>query len=344
MAEGKTLKELAELVGGVLRGDGSTIITGVASIEEAKKGDITFLSHTRYRRFLATTGASAIVISPELADTAEGRNLIVVKNPYLAFARIMASIKPVRHPPAGIHPTAHIDPSASIGRDVSIQAGVFISRGVKLGDRVVLYPGVYVGEDVEIGSESIIYSNVSIREGSRIGQRVVIHCNSVVGSDGFGYVRDGTRHVKIPQVGTVVIEDDVEIGACVTIDRATTGTTVIGRGTKIDNLVQIAHNVRIGEDTIVVAQVGIAGSVKVGNRVILAGQVAVTEHLEIVDDCVIGMKSLVSSTIRDKGAYTGYPLMEHRRWLKLQALVQKLPELKEKLRELEERIERLEKK
>ncbi len=344
MAEGKRLEELAELVGGTLRGDGSVVITGVASLEEACKGDITFLSHPRYKRFLATTKASAVVVSPELADTMAGRNLIVVQNPYLAFARIMASIGPTRHPSPGIHPSAFIDPSATIGEDVSIQAGVFLSRGATVGNNVVLYPGVYVGEDVEIGADTIIHSNVSIREGVRIGHRVIIHCNSVIGSDGFGYTQVGSRHVKIPQVGTVVIADDVEIGACVTIDRATTGATVIGRGTKIDNLVQIGHNVKIGEDTIIVAQNGIAGSAKVGNNVTLAGQVGVTGHLEIADGCVIGAKSLVSSSIRTRGVYTGYPLGEHKRWLKAQTLVQKLPELKEKLKELEERLEKLEKK
>ncbi len=344
MAEGKRLEELTELVGGTLLGDGSVVITGVASLEEACKGDITFLSHPRYKRFLATTKASAVVVSPELADIMADRNLIVVHNPYLAFARIMASIRPTRHPSPGIHPAAFIDPSATIGEDVSIQAGVFLSKGARVGNNVVLYPGVYVGENAEIGDDTVIYSNVSIREESKIGKRVIIHCNSVIGSDGFGYIQDGGRHHKIPQVGTVVVEDDVEIGACVTIDRATTGATIIGRGTKIDNLVQIGHNVKVGEDTIIVAQVGIAGSARIGNRVTLAGQSGVLGHLEIVDDCVIGTKSLVSSSIKNKGTYTGYPLLEHKRWLKAQTLVQKLPEIKDKIKELEERLERLEKK
>ncbi len=344
MAEGKRLKELAELVGGFLKGDEATLITGVASLEEAKAGDITFLSHQRYKRFLATTGASAIVVSPEVAESVEGKNLIVVENPYLAFAKIMSHLKPVTHPPAGISPEAHIDPSATIGSDVSIQAGVFISKGAKVGNRVVLYSGVYIGDNAEIGDDTVIYPNVSIREESKIGRRVIIHCNSVIGSDGFGYISEGGKHHKIPQVGTVVVEDDVEIGACVTIDRATTGSTVIGKGTKIDNLVQIAHNVRIGENSIVVAQAGVAGSAKIGNRVTLAGQVGVAGHLEITDDCVIGAKSLVSSSVKNKGAYTGYPLLEHKRWLKAQTLVQKLPEIKDKLRELEERLNRLEKK
>ena len=339
-----TLKELAELVGGTLRGDGLLKITGVASLEDARGGDISFVSSPRYRKLAATTEASALVVSPQLADTVKDKPLIVAEDPYRAFAKIIAYFVPLRHPFSGISKEAFIDPSATIADGVTIGAGVFVAAGAQIGSRTVLYPGVFVGEDVVIGEDTLIYSNVSIREGSKIGSRVVIHCNSVVGSDGFGYIPDGRKHMKIPQVGNVVIEDDVEIGACVTIDRATTGTTLIGRGTKIDNLVQIGHNVKVGHNTIIVAQNAIAGSVRVGNNVTLAGQVGIVGHIDIADGTVVGAKSLVTSAIKDGGNYTGYPAIEHKRWLRAQAIVSKLPELNERLKELEQKVKRLEKK
>ncbi len=338
----KTLEEIADVVGGRVIGDGSVKVRSVAGIEDASEGDITFVSNPRYLKYLPETAASAVIVA-EGTDAACGKNLLVVKDPYLAFAAVLEVLKPVRLPERAIHPKAEIHPRARVGRNVAIQAYAVVEEGARVSDGVVIFPGVYVGPDVEIGEDSIIYANVSIRESTRIGKRVIIHCNSVIGSDGFGYAREGERHRKIPQTGIVRIEDDVEIGASVTIDRATMGETVIGRGTKIDNLVQIAHNVRIGEDSIIVAQVGVSGSTTIGSRVTLAGQTGVAGHISIADDCVVGAKSGVTNDIRKKGVYTGYPVIPHAEWLRAQGVFARLPEIRKRLLELERRLDEIEK-
>ena len=330
------LHDLARAVGGKVVGDGEALISGVAPIDEAGEGDITFLANPRYIRHLKDSKASGVIAEEPIG----GFNTLVVDNPYLAFAKILSLFYPQERPEPGIHPSAVVDPTATLGRDVTVLPWVFIGRKARIGDRVVLHPGVYVGEGVEIGDDSIIYPNVSIREGCRIGRRVIIHCNTVVGSDGFGYARDGERHVKVPQIGIVRIEDDVEIGACVTIDRATMGETVIGEGTKIDNLVQIAHNVKVGRDTIIVAQVGIAGSTRIGNRVTLAGQVGIVGHLTIGDGSVVAAQSGVAKDLPPGGTFSGTPAIPHREWLRVQTVLPRLPELKREVdrlrRELEE--------
>ncbi len=331
------LKDLARTVEGRVTGDEETIITGVAPIERAGKGDITFIANPRYAPYLKQTGASAIISRTPV----EGMTTLVVDNPYLAFAKILSLFHPGERPEAGIHPQAFISPTARLGEDVYVGPFAYIGEGVRIGNRVVIHPCVFVGDRVEIGDDSIVYPNVSIREGCRIGKRVVIHCNSVVGSDGFGYARDGGEHVKIPQVGIVRIEDDVEIGACVTIDRATMGETLIGRGTKIDNLVQIAHNVEIGEGSIIVAQVGIAGSSRVGRGVTLAGQVGVVGHVSIGDGCTVGAQSGVAKDLPPGGTFSGTPAIPHKDWLKVQALLPKLPDLNREVRELKKELEAL---
>ncbi|MEE9614646.1 MAG: UDP-3-O-(3-hydroxymyristoyl)glucosamine N-acyltransferase [Thermodesulfobacteriota bacterium] len=339
----KTLEELAVLVGGRVAGDGSVVITGAAGLEGAGPGDISFCASSKYARLLEATDAGAVIVRDGGAgDEGKGINLLLVENPMLAWTAILKELSPQPPPPPGVHPGAEVHPDAVFGRDVSIGANAFVDCGVRLGDGVVIMPGVYIGRDVRIGDGTVIYPNVSIREGTKIGKRVVIHCNSVIGGDGFGYVKVGSRHHKIPQVGIVRIGDDVEIGACVTVDRATTGETVIGRGTKIDNLVQFGHNVRIGEDAIIVAQVGIAGSTTVGNRVTLAGQAGVIDHIEIGDDTTVGAQSLVKNILPPKGVFTGYPALPHGEWLRAQSIFSKLPEMKKKLRELEKKVEALE--
>ena len=337
----KTLRELAGLVGGDIAGDENVIINGVASIDTAKEGDITFIAGPKYIAGISGTKASAIIASPEIKER-HGRNFLYVKNPYLAFAKTLAFFNPPHLPYQGVYPGAYIHHTAEIGSSVSIYPYVYIDEGANIGDRAVLYPGVYIGRDASIGDDTVLYSNVSVRERCRIGKRVIIHCNSVVGSDGFGFAKDGSEYHKIPQIGIVRIEDDVEVGACVTIDRATLGETVVGRGTKIDNLVQIAHNVTIGEDSVIVAQAGIAGSTKLGNRVTLAGQVGVVGHIEITDDVVIGSQSGVAQDITDKGVFSGTPAIPHREWLKAQNIFAKLPEMRKKILELEKRVEELE--
>ncbi|MBI5327078.1 MAG: UDP-3-O-(3-hydroxymyristoyl)glucosamine N-acyltransferase [Deltaproteobacteria bacterium] len=347
--QSKTLKELACLVDGEVSGDGNIVITGVAGIDNAKQGEITFIANPKYAAWISNTRASAIILSPDIkahdglsAAEQAGKNFLYVKNPYLAFAKILAVFNPSPIPYIGIHPHAHIHHTAEIGSDISIYPHVYIDKDANIGDRVTLYPGVYIGRDASIGDDTVLYSNVSVREGCFIGKRVIIHCNSVVGSDGFGFAKDGVRYHKIPQTGIVKIGDDVEIGACVAIDRATFGQTAIGRGSKIDNLVQIAHNVEIGEDSVIVAQVGIAGSTKIGNRVTLAGQVGVADHMEIGDDVIIGSQSGVTHDIPSKQVFSGMPAIPHREWLKSANIFAKLPDIRKMLLELEKRVEELE--
>lgn len=339
--QNKTLKELAVLVGGDIAGDENTAISKVAGIDNAGQGDITFIANPKYIAMISSAKASAFIVSPDVKAQA-GKNFLYVKNPYLAFAKLLALFNPLPLPYKGIHPDAYIHRTAAIGSSVSIYPHVFIDEDAVIGDRVALYPGVFIGRGAKVGDDTVLYSNVSVREGCSIGRRVIIHCNSVVGSDGFGFAKDGQKYHKIPQVGIVRIEDDVEIGACVTIDRATLGETVVGRGTKIDNLVQIAHNVTIGQDCIVVAQAGIAGSTKIGNRVTLAGQVGVVGHIEIGDDVIIGSQSGVAHDITSKGVFSGSPAIPHREWLKAQNIFAKLPEMRKTLLELEKRVKELE--
>ncbi len=330
----KRLKKLAELVGGGVAGDGDIIISGVAGIETAREGEITFIANPKYKRMVLTSRASAIISDSPV----EGKPTLITPNPYLAFARILELYHPTIIEEEGIDPTAIVSTDAYIDKGVWISSHVYIGRGTRIGERVKIFPGVYIGNGVEIGNDTIIHANVSIREGTRIGKRVIIHCNSVLGSDGFGFAKDGTRYVKVPQVGRVRIEDDVEIGACVTIDRATMGETVIGRGTKIDNLVQIAHNVEIGEDSLIIAQVGISGSTRIGRRVTLAGQAGIVGHITVGDDTTIGAQSGVIGELKPGGTYTGTPAIPHRDWQKIQALLKKLPEMRREIIALREEI------
>jgi UDP-3-O-[3-hydroxymyristoyl] glucosamine N-acyltransferase len=280
----KKLKELAQWVEGTVVGDGEIEISGVASIEEARQGQITFISNPKYLPHLSKTQASAVIVSKEV--TQADKPLLCVTDPQSAFAKVLAlfSLKPYQ--PKGIDPKAWISPTARLGKDVTVYPFVYVGDRCSIGDRVTFYPGVFVGEDSAIGEDSILYPNVSVYPGTIVGKRVILHGGAVVGGDGFGYVKEGKRNVKIPQVGTVEIEDDVEIGANTTIDRATLGKTIIRRGVKIDNLVMVAHNVVIGEDSILVAQVGVAGSTKIGSNVTLAGQVGVAGHIEIGDNAM----------------------------------------------------------
>jgi UDP-3-O-[3-hydroxymyristoyl] glucosamine N-acyltransferase len=336
---GKTLEELASLTGASVKGYGKELITGFASLEEAGAGDIAFAAGKKYFAAAKASKASAIIADSEIEGVA---NLLLAKNPQLAFVKVLEALSPRQLPVPGISPRAEVHPGASVGKDVSIQSFVVVEEGASVGEGTVLYPGVFVGRGAKVGRGCILYQGVAVREGCVIGDNVIIHCNSVVGSDGFGYVRDRAAYVKVPQKGIVRIEDDVELGACVTVDRAALGETVIGRGTKIDNLVQIAHNVRIGEDTIIVAQAGIAGSTKIGNRVQIGGQVGVAGHITIGDEVGIGAKSGIVGDLPSRSVFSGIPAMPHGEWLRAQALVAKLPELKKKISELERRLKELE--
>jgi len=335
------LGEIAERLGGQIVGDASLLIQGIAPIEEAKAGEIAFVANAKYLKKGSETGASAIIVKEALPEVT--KSFLVIDDPYYAFARLLSIFHPPRQYPPGV------DPRASIGKDVILGEGTFvgplviIEDGVKIGKGVQIRAGVFVGEGSEIADETILYPNVTIREGVKIGERVIIHSGTVIGSDGFGFAPHKGRHYKIPQVGGVIIEDDVEFGANCTVDRAVLGQTVIGRGTKIDNLVQIGHNVTIGNDTILVAQVGISGSVKIGHHVILAGQVGVSGHLSIGDHVVVGGKSGVTKNIASKQMVSGFPPVPHKNWLKREAAVRQLPALKKQLIALSKKMESLEK-
>lgn len=338
-----TVKELAGLLGCPYEGNGETKIRGVASLEKAKEGDLVFLAERKYRPLLEATHASCAIIPEE--ESYSRIPVIRAKNPHFAFIRaVEIFFKPLR-PGPGIHPSAWVSPSAKIGNNVSIGAFCYIGDEVEIGDRTIIYPLVSIYPGVKIGEDTIIHSHVSLREGVRIGNRVTIHNGAVIGSDGFGYLQDENgQAVKIPQTGTVVIEDDVEIGASSTIDRASLGETIIGRGTKIDNLVQIAHGVEIGEDSLLAAQTGIAGSSRIGKRVIMGGQVGIADHIKVGDNVRIGAQAGVMQDIPDGVTVSGTPHMEVKEWLKAMASLRRLAELTKEVKRLESRLNELEKK
>lgn len=336
----KRLRELAEFVNGTVIGDGEIEISGVASIDEARSEEITFIASPKYLPKLNETNASAVIVSKEV--TKAEKPLLCVTNPYLAFAKILTLFSYRPYQSKGIDSMAWISPTATLGKDLTLYPFVYIGDHCLIGDRVTLYPGVFVGEGCSIGEDSILYPNVSIYSGTLIGKRVTLHSGVVVGSDGFGYVKEGRKNVKIPQVGKVMIEDDVEIGANTTIDRATLGRTVIRRGVKIDNLVQVAHNVTIGEDSIIVAQVGISGSTKIGNNVTLAGQVGVVGHIEIGDNVMVGAQSGVTHDLPANQGFLGSPALPHREFLRAITVFPKLPEMRKSLIEIEKRLKKIE--
>ena len=337
----KKLKELAEWVGGTVVGNEEIEISGVGAIEEARSGEITFIANPKVLPKLSKTNASAVIVSKEV--TQAEKPLLCVTDPYLAFAKNLALFSHRSYQPKGIDSRAWISSTATLGKDLTLSPFVYIGDRCSIGDRVTLFPGVYVGEDSSIGEDSILHPHVSVYSGTVIGKRVILHSGVVIGSDGFGYVKEGRKNVKIPQVGKVEIEDDVEIGANTTIDRAALGKTIIRRGVKIDNLVQVAHNVTIGEDSIIVAQVGISGSTKIGNNVTLAGQVGVVGHIEIGDNVMVGAQAGVTHDLPANQGYVGSPALPHREFLRAITVFPKLPEMRKTLIEIEKRLENIEK-
>jgi UDP-3-O-[3-hydroxymyristoyl] glucosamine N-acyltransferase len=336
----KSLKELAENLGGTVIGDENITIRGIASLDDAKEDQITFLANPKYAAKVATTRAAAVVVPP--GAESYGKNVIEVKNPYLAFAKLLTIFYVKRPDAKGVMAGAFLGEKAVMGEDLTIYPGASVGNGVKLGARVTIHPGAVLYDGVEVGDDVTIHSNVTIRERCRIGNRVIIHSGAVIGSDGFGYAPDGKEWYKIPQIGIVVIEDDVEIGANTTIDRAALEVTLIGRGTKIDNLVQIAHNCQIGENCMIVSQVGISGSARLGEHVTLGGQVGVAGHLEIGAFTMVGAKSGVPGNLPASGVFSGIPTIPHREWLRSMGTIPKLPEMRKTLSSLEKRIEELE--
>jgi UDP-3-O-[3-hydroxymyristoyl] glucosamine N-acyltransferase len=330
----KSVTEIARFLGGQVIGDGEIRIVGVASITEARPGEIAFLDSMKYESLLESTRASAVIVAPQTQRRKQ--TLISVSQPRLAFAQVMRLFYPcIPDVPRGIHPTAVIGDHVRLGENVHIGAYVCIADGAEIGGGAILFPSVFVGAKTCVGSGSVIYPNVTLRERVTIGANVIIHSGSVIGSDGFGYAQEEDRHLKIPQVGTVVVEDDVEIGANVAIDRGTLGATRIGRGTKIDNLVQIAHNVTIGPNSILSGQVGIAGSTEIGAGAILAGQVGVVGHITIGEGSIIGAKSGVSKSVPPHSMVFGSPARPINKTKRIEACLSRLPELFKRVHKLE---------
>lgn len=337
------LHEIAEKLNLRVEGDGDVDITGVETIELAMSTELTFLSNPRYTPKLKTTGAAAVILGEKTSSDGIAIPVLRAPDAYLAFARALELFYAAPTLPPGIHPSAVIDPTATIGADARIGACVVIGPDVRVGDRVTIHPNTTIYPGAIIGDDCVIHSNCAVREYVALGNRVILQNNVTVGSDGFGFAQrpDKSWH-KIPQSGDVDIEDDVEIGAGTTLDRGSLGTTRIGRGSKLDNLVQIGHGSRVGEDTLLCAQVGLAGSCEIGDRVILAGQVGVVGHLKVGNDVIVTAQSGVPNDVEPGRHVAGSPAYDHRQWLKVTAAQQKLPDLVKTIRDLERRLAKLE--
>ncbi len=336
-----TVKELADFLGCPFEGDGGIEIQGVASFHKAGNGDIVFLSHHKYRDLLDQSKASAAIVPVE--EKFDKIPVIKSEDPYYSFIKTVELFYKSYKPELGIHSSAIVSPSVKIGADVSIGALAYIGDKAKIGERTVIFPLAAVYPGVVIGNDCVVYSHVSIRENIRIGNHVIIHCGAVIGADGFGYhrMKDGSYY-KVPQKGTVNIEDDVEIGANTTIDRSALEETIIQKGTKIDNLVQIAHNVEVGPDSVIAAQTGIAGSTKLGKQVIMGGQVGVTDHAEIGNNVIAAAKTGITKSIPADTMVAGYPHLEIKEWRKAWASIQQLYDLKREVRRLKKKLNELE--
>jgi UDP-3-O-[3-hydroxymyristoyl] glucosamine N-acyltransferase len=324
--------------------NGDIEITGAAGLDQAEAGHVTFLSNPRYTPKIAATAASAIFVGEDVEVTRADLAVLRAKDPYLAFTRALIAFHPRPAAAAAIHQSAVIDETATIGTDCMVGPNAVVGRNSRIGDRVRIHSNATIYDNVTVGDDSEIHSGVSIREHTIVGNRVIIHNNAVIGCDGFGFAKDEERHwLKIPQVGRVVIEDDVEIGAGTTIDKSSTDETRIKRGAKIDNLVQIGHSCTVGEDSLLCAQVGLAGSSHIGNRVILAGQAGVAGHNTIGDDVVLTAKSATSHDVPPGKMISGIPAFDNRDWLRSIAAFRRLGEMVRTLRGLEKRVEEIEK-
>ncbi len=334
------LKEIAESVHGELHGPEELEISGPGKIEEARQGQITFLANPKYQQFVAKTKASAIVIDSPVPDI--HIPYIMVPNAYVAFMQILKLFTPAQHDYfEGVSSRAFVDPSATIHSSARVAPLAYIGPNVRIGANTVIYPGVVILKNVRIGEHCVLYPNVSVREDCVIGNRVILHNGVVVGSDGFGFAPVNGQYYKIPQIGNVIIEDDVEIGANTTIDRATTGSTIIARGCKLDNLNQIAHNVKLGENTAMAAQSGVAGSAEIGKNVTIAGQVGIVGHIKVHDRAIIAAKSGISKDVPAGMVMFGIPALPIQKQKRIEASMRHLPELMKRVRELENEIQNL---
>lgn len=335
-----SIGKIAEIVNGRVIGDADREIHGVAPFEDAAETDISFAADPKHLKYIAKTNAGALIV-PSTVNFGS-RNLILVGNPRASFAKVMMLFHPKPAPRAYTSETVSIGENFTCGRNVSISAFVSIGDHVEIGDRVTIHPGSVIGNQVVIGPDTVIEPNVTIMSYCHVGCRVIIHAGTVIGCDGYGFAKEGNTYHKIPQIGNVVIGDDVEIGANNTIDRATFGSTIIGDGVKTDNLVHIAHNVDVGDNTLLIAQMGIGGSSKIGNNVILAGQVGIGPHVSVGNNVTVGPQSGIAQSIPDNEVFTGTPGMPHKLFLRASRIIRKLPELNKKVLQLEKRLKKIE--
>ena len=337
-----TLKEIADSLNANLIGDPDEVISGINGIMEAGKGDIAFLANPKYKEHLPLCNASAIMVGRDV--TAEGVNLLQVDNPRMDYARVINLMFPPKSENGAISEQAFISATAEIGENCTIYPNAYIGENSRVGKNTVIYPGVTIGDDVSIGEDCFFHSNVSVNHGCQIGNRCIFNSGSVIGSDGFGFERenDGDPHFKVPQVGIVIIEDDVEIGALCAIDRGSIKATIIGKGTKFDNLVHIAHNCQVGEDNLLMAQTLLAGSVKTGQNAWFAGQAAVLGHLKVTDNVKVFGRGGVMQNIDEPGLYAGFPTRPFLDWQKASAMFYKTDDQRKKLTALEKRVKELE--
>jgi UDP-3-O-[3-hydroxymyristoyl] glucosamine N-acyltransferase len=334
------LAEISKLVAGEIQGDANKIIRGALPFDEANGHDITYAESPRFLKKINESNAGAIIV-PNTFQSSD-RNIIKTDSPRIAFAKVIRLFYPKIAPEPGQRETAHIGKNLKCGKNSSIGHFVVIGNNVVLGDNVQIHPHVFIGDDVLIGDDTAIYPNVTVFESCEIGSRVIIHSGTVIGSDGFGFAPEGESYYKIPHTGIVQIDDDVEIGAGNTIDRATFGKTWIKKGVKTDNLIHIAHNVVIGENTLILAQVGIAGSATIGKHSVLSGRSGVKDHITIGDDVIVGSRSSILQSISNGEVVSGMmPTMPHRLYLKVQNIIPKLPELKKRIKAIEKKIEKI---
>jgi len=336
----KSLSELAEYVGGRVCGDPNVLIKSASTLGRAGEGDISFLANSKYEKHLQTTKASAVIVNRETASTSAP--LLVVEDPYYAFMQIMVLLHGHRkHKKVGISPRASISDSAKIGVDCQVHEFSVVDDDARVGNGCIIYPNVYIGRGVQVGNDSILYPNVTIYDGCRIGSRVIINANSTVGEDGFSYASHKGVHHKIPQIGTVVLEDDVEVGTCCAIERGTLGDTVIGQGSKLGDLVTVGHGTKIGSYCLLVAQVGIAGSTTLGHHCIVGGQVGIVGHINIGNNVTIAAQAGVINNIGDNQIVLGSPAVEANQGKRAYSMIQYLPEMRQSIRNLQSQIERL---
>ncbi|HRL75670.1 MAG TPA: UDP-3-O-(3-hydroxymyristoyl)glucosamine N-acyltransferase [Candidatus Accumulibacter phosphatis] len=340
MAAGLRLDEIVARLGGVLHGDGSVVVSQVGTLQSARAGEIAFLANPKYRSQLQTTLASAVIVPPQSAAATELPR-IVHQNSYAYYARVVALLNPPAARRPGVHRGAVV--RSAVPESACIGENVVVGRGVQLGDNVTLQPGCVIGDGVSIGDDSLLHANVVVYDRCVIGRRAIIHAGAVIGSDGFGFAKEGERWVKIPQIGRVVIGDDVEIGANTSIDRGALDDTLIADGVKLDNQIQIGHNCSIGENAAMAGCVGIAGSTRVGRRCTIGGAGMISGHLELGDDVHVSGGTLVARSLSRPGQYTGvFPLDGHAEWLQNAAQLRRLAKLVERVAELEKKIKPME--